>query len=391
MRYRVVAFLSVVLCALAGLAPAGAQETPKNDIKGLFLLTDYPAISVRPGTTATVNLRLQNYALAPERLALTVSGVPSGWTSTLLGGGQPVSAVLPATNASVSVELRLDVPKEAPLGTTNLTITARGPTTTATLPVAVTLVKDLPAKLTVNPQLPDLRGTSKSTFEYQLSIKNESGKKLLVALSAQAPQNFNTSFTEQYGSQELNAVPLDANQSKDVKLKVNPPNTVSAGQYKVSVKATAEDASVTTELGLDVTGVPKLDISGREGVLSTRASAGKETTVPIVVTNTGTAPAEQVELSGSGPSGWKINFNPKTIDSIPPNDTKEVQALITPTDKAVAGDYQATLRANWRGDSANQTFRVAVTTSTIWGIVGVALIGGALLIMVGAVMWFGRR
>jgi uncharacterized membrane protein len=65
--------------------------------------------------------------------------------------------------------------------------------------------------------------------------------------------------------------------------------------------------------------------------------------------------------------------------------------LITPTEKAVAGDYQATLRANWRGDSASQTYRVAVTTSTIWGIVGVALIGGALLIMVGAVMWFGRR
>ena len=245
MRYRVIAFLSVVLCAFAPLAPAGAQETPKNDVKGLFLLTDYPAVSVRPGTTATVNLKLQNYALPPERLEISVSGVPSGWTSTMLGGGQPVGAVLPATNSSVSVELRLDVPKEAPLGTTNLTVTAKGPSTTVTLPVAVTLVKDLPAKLTVNPQLPDLRGTSKSTFEYQLSIKNESGKKLLVALSAQAPQNFNTSFTEQYGSQELNAVPLDANQSKDVKLKVNPPNTVAAGQYKVSVKATAEDATVT--------------------------------------------------------------------------------------------------------------------------------------------------
>jgi uncharacterized membrane protein len=392
MRYRVIAFLSVVLCAFAPFGSvASAQETPKNDVKGLFLLTDYPAVSVRPGTTATVNLRLQNYALPPERLALSVSGVPSGWTSTLLGGGQPVAAVLPATNSSVSVELRLDVPKEAQLGTTNLTVTAKGPDTTVTLPVAVTLVKDLPAKLQVNPQLPDLRGTSKSTFEYQLSIKNESGKKLLVALSAQAPQNFNTSFTEQYGSQELNAVPLDANQSKDVKLKVNPPNTVAAGDYKVSVKATAEDASVTTELGLEVTGQPKLDISGRDGVLSTRASAGKETAVPLVVSNTGTAPAEQVELSGSGPSGWKINFNPKTIDRIPPNETKEVQALITPTDKAVAGDYQATLRANWRGDSASQTYRVAVTTSTMWGIVGVALIGGALLIMVGAVMWFGRR
>ena len=35
----------------------------------------------------------------------------------------------------------------------------------------------------------------------------------------------------------------------------------------------------------------------------------------------------------------------------------------------------ATLRAAARGESASQTFRIAVTTSTIWGIVGIAIIG----------------
>ena len=69
------------------------------------------------GQTSTINLRLQNYDLPPERLALSVSGVPTGWTATLIGGGQPVAAAMPATNASVSLELRLDVPKDAPIGT----------------------------------------------------------------------------------------------------------------------------------------------------------------------------------------------------------------------------------------------------------------------------------
>jgi uncharacterized membrane protein len=392
MRCSSIAFSSIVLFALALSGPAGAQDsTPKNDVKGLFLLADYPAVSLRPGTNSTINLRLQNYALPPERLTLSVSGVPAGWTATLIGGGQPVAAALPATNASVALELRLDVPKEAEMGTTNLTVTAQGPNSTVSLPVTVNLVKDLPAKLAVNPQLPDLRGNSKSTFEYQINIKNESGKKVLVALSAQAPQNFEASYTEQYGSQELNALPLDPGQAKDVKLKVRPPNTVGAGQYKVTAKAVAEDATVTTELGLDITGQPKLDISGREGLLSTRATAGQETSVAILVTNSGTAPAEQVELSGSGPSGWKVTFEPKTIDRIPPNENKEVQALITPTTKAIAGDYVTTIRASARGESASQTFRVAVTTSTMWGIFGAALIGIALLVMVGAVARFGRR
>ena len=65
--------------------------------------------------------------------------------------------------------------------------------------------------------------------------------------------------------------------------------------------------------------------------------------MPVVITNTGTAPADDVELSGSAPSGWKVEFNPKSVDHIAPNANKEVQALITPTDKAIAGDYVTTI------------------------------------------------
>ena len=369
---------------------AYAEET-KSDVKGLFLLTDYPAMTVRPGSTSSINLKLQNYGLPPERVELNVSGAPQGWVATLIGGGQPVAAALPATNSSVSFELRVDVPKEAPVGTTNLTVSAKGASSEVTLPVEVRLATDLPAKLSVTPQLPELRGTSKSTFEFQLSIKNESGKKVLVGLSSEVPQNFDGTYTEQYGSQELNALPLDPGQSKDVKLKVRPPNTVSAGKYKATARATAEDAVVTSELVVDITGQPKIDITGREGILSTRASAGVEASVPIVITNTGTAAADQVELSGSGPSGWKVEFDPKSVDRIAPNENKEVQARITPTVKAIAGDYVTTLRANARGESASSTFRVTVGTSTQWGIIGVGIIGAALLVLVGAVARFGRR
>jgi uncharacterized membrane protein len=391
MRYRVIALFSAVLSFVAACCIAAKAEEAKPDIKGFFLLTDYPAVTLRPGSTSSVNLKLQNYGLPPERFTLSVGGVPSGWTATLIGNGQPVAAALPPTNGNVSLELRLDVPKDARIGTTNLTVNADGPTTKASLPVAVTLATDLPAKLALNPQLPELRGNSKSTFEFQLNIKNDSGKKVTASLSAQAPQNFDATFTEQYGSQELNAIPLDPGQSKDVKLKVRPPNTVAAGKYDVVAKVTADDASATATLVLDVTGQPKIDIASREGLLSAKAVAGKETSIPVVLTNSGTAAADQIELSGTAPSGWKISFDPKTIDRMAPNENKEVQALLTPADKAVAGDYQATVRASARGESASQNFRVAVTTSTIWGAAALAIIGLALLVMVGSVVWFGRR
>ena len=55
-------FFALVVALFALTAPAFAVDT-HPDVKGLYLLTDYPAVSVQPGTTATVNLHLRNYGL----------------------------------------------------------------------------------------------------------------------------------------------------------------------------------------------------------------------------------------------------------------------------------------------------------------------------------------
>jgi uncharacterized repeat protein (TIGR01451 family) len=378
------------LLGLVLAAPSFAADN-NPDVKGIYLLTDYPAVTVQPGTTSEVNLNLRNYGTAPERFALSVDGVPAGWTATLLGGGQPIAAAMPAADSSVTLNLRIDVPKDAAIGTKTITVKADANNAHVTLPLAVTLAKDLPAKLSLSPQLPALRGSSKSSFDYTLSIKNDSGKKLLVSLAAQAPPNFDTSFTEAYGTQELSSIPVDAGKSKDVKLKVKPPENADAGNYAVTAKVAAGDATATSALKLELTGTPDLAISGREGLLSARATAGRETSVPVVVTNNGTAPAENVKMTGSAPSGWKVTFQPDTIAKIAPNQKQEVQALLTPPAKAIAGDYVTSLRAATGGNSESANFRVTVSTSTMWGIVGAGIIGAALLIMVGAVSRFGRR
>jgi uncharacterized membrane protein len=387
---RSLPLLAVIALALA--APVHATDTNNNPpVKGLFLMSDFPAVTVQPGTTSTVTLHLHNYALPPERLSLSLSGVPQGWTATLLGGGQPVAAAMPATDSDVSLDLRLDVPKGAAIGTHTLTVNAQGASSHITLPVEVTLAKQLPAKLSLQPQLPELRGSARSSFAYTMTIKNDSGKKLLVSLAADAPRNFDTAFTEAYGTQQLTAIPVDAGKTKDVKLKVTPPDTVDAGHYVVTAHIAAEDARASTKLNLDITGQPKLDLSGRQGLLSARAVAGTQTSVPVEVANTGTAPAENVKLSASSPQGWKITFDPKMVDRIAPNQHKEVQARITPPANAIAGDYVTDFTAATRGETGSASFRITVATSTKWGIAGVGIIGAALLIMVGAVTRFGRR
>lgn len=383
--------LAPIVFAVALVIPAAhAADTP-HDIKGLYLMTDYPAVTVRPGTTSNIPLRLQNYGLQPQRYQLSVQGVPSGWTATLLGGGQPVGAAMPAPDANVSLQLRLDVPASAGLSEQTLTVKAEGQGSEATLPVNVSLAKELPAKLTVTSKLPSLRGSPKSNFEFTLNIKNDSGRNLVASFAAEAPSNFETSFTEAYGSQELSSVPIDAGQSKDIKLKVRPPNTIDAGHFPVRVTVNAEDASAKTDLALDVVGQPQLRVSGRDGLLSARAVAGKQSSIPIVVSNTGTAPAEDVKLSASAPTGWKVTFEPATIDRLVPGKDAEVQALVTPSEKSLAGDYMTSVSAASRGENASSQFRVTVETSTVWGMAGAGVIGVALLLMLGAVARFGRR
>ena len=377
--------------AFALIAPvAKAAESPR-DIKGLYLMTDYPAITVRPGTTSSIPLRLQNYGLSPEGYHLSVDGVPKGWTATILGGGQPVAAAMPAPDGSVSLQLRLEVPGTSDLAKQTLTIKAEGQGAQASLPLDVALAKDLPTKLTVSSKLPSLRGSPKSNFEYALTIKNDSGRNLTASFAADAPADFETSFTEAYGTQELSSIPIEAGQSKDIKLRVRPPSSVDAGHFPVTMTVNADDAFAKTELALDVVGQPQLQVAGREGLLSARAVASKQSTVPIVVTNSGTAPADNVTLNASAPTGWKVSFEPATIERLVPGKDAEIQALITPSDKSLAGDYMVTVRANSRGEGASSQFRIAVSTSTVWGIAGAGVIGLALLLMLGAVARFGRR
>ena len=76
MRYRVVALFCAVLSLAAACCVAAKAEENKPDIKGFFLLTDYPAVTLRPGSTSTINLKLQNYGLPPERFTLSVGGLP---------------------------------------------------------------------------------------------------------------------------------------------------------------------------------------------------------------------------------------------------------------------------------------------------------------------------
>lgn len=388
MRYAKWIFLLAAVTLIAG-RPASAADT--SSYKGLYLSTPYPAVSLPPDEPVSLNVTVKNSGLPPERADLKISDLPKGWTASFIGNGKPVEAVFVAPDDDVRVQLKVQPPKNAPAGTYHLVIAAKGQDGSFSLPLDLRLGDALPAKLDATADFPDLKGTPSSSYEYKITVNNESDRDTLVGLSSQAPAGFQVSFTERYGTQELTSVPIKAGEKKDLKAKVKLPEGIEAGKYKLAVIAKGDGVAAHLPLGLEVTGQPKVSLSTPDDRLSTQAYAGEDSPLNLVIQNNGSAEVQNVKLASSEPSGWVVKFTPDKIDAIPPGGTQTVKAMVTPPSKAIAGDYMVTLRANGDGASDSSQFRVTVRTSTLWGIVGVGVIAAALMVLVVAVMRFGRR
>jgi uncharacterized membrane protein len=389
-RMLAVLFLVILSAAAANAADPPAANAPA--IAGLFVTTKYPALTVRAGETTTVDLSVRNFRLPPQLLTLAVPQAADGWKATILGGGQPVGAVEVAPDSEERLQLRLEPPAGIGHGDYHFTVEAKNAQYDEKLPITVTIGEEVPAKLKLTTNFPALRGTATTSFKYKVSVTNDSGRDATINFSADAPKNFQTGFTEAYGSQQLTSIPIEAGKSKDVEAALTLPRDTPAGDYKLVLHAKTEAASADLPVSLTIVGQPRLGISGEGGRLSGEAYAGQGSQLTVVLRNDGSEAARDIELSATTPEGWKSSFDPKQVAQLAAGATQDVKVTLTPSERAIAGDYQTTIRASAAGGlSESANFRITVLTSTLWGAVAIAIIAIALLVVVFAVARFGRR
>jgi len=378
--------------------PLGAQETPdaqqSTELSGFWLTTSWPEMTIKPGETQSVSLSLRNEKLPPQRATIEVSGVPEGWAWSLKGGGREVTAAIVSPDSTERLTLELTPPEDASTdGEHAIEVRARTAAETVTLPLVVRLseTEEAASGLSLEPELPALRGTARSTFSFKIKVKNEGAEDGLFNLTASVPAGFQTRFKKGYGSEEITGLPIAAGATETVTMEVIPSRGVAAGRYEAGFEVSGEGLSGTTQLSLDVTGEPQVAIVGPQERLSGEAVAGRESSFTFTLVNTGTAPATDLELSATPPSGWTVEFEPQDVAQIAPNSTGEVNVKITPSEQAIAGDYMVSVRASNDTVSESVQFRVTVRTSTLWGAAGLGVIAVAALVLGGAVMRYGRR
>ena len=386
MRARVLALVGL----MAATAAFGKDASPDN-IKGLYLTTDFPVVQLRAGEETSLPLTIYNYGLKPQRTALTMTGAPADWKPSLEGSGKPANAAFVDYDGRANLTLKFNIPATAKPGEYKFMVNAEGEDGKSSLPITVNLAEPLAAKLTATPKFPVLKGTPKSNFDFNVAVKNEASADTTVTLRAEVPAGFTTTFKEGYNTQEITSLVIKANESKDITIAVKPGPRAAAGQVPVNVTIAGEKTTVLAKLTADIAGQPTITVAGQDERLSGEAAAGEKKTFPLVVRNTGTAPARGISMAATPPSGWTVTFEPKELPDIAPNEDAKVAAIVTPGGKAVAGDYVVSMRASGDGISESASYRVSVTTSTLFGLYGLGFIAVALLVLVGAVGRFGRR
>ncbi len=380
------AILAAVMIAFSAL---GLTQTATP---GVSLYTAYPSQVVRSGDTVDVSVQVQNTGLPTQLVQLGVTGTPEGWSANFIGGGRVIQAVSVQTDQTQTVTLKVELPEQAADGDYNMTLTAKSEAGQDSLPLTFTVGQTSPTRISLTPNLPILKGSPKSSFNYRLTVKNDSDEDLLVNFDSQLPDGFQVTFKQAVGSQEVTSLPVKAGQSQDVDADLTLPSDVAAGTYDFQVGVQAKDASAQVKLSAEITGQSALGLSTPDDRLSANVTAGKTTPLKLVLKNTGSAPATGIQFESSPPADWKVTFDPATIDTLDPGQQMDVTANVQVPDNVISGDYMVTLTSrSSANDSQSADFRLTVQTSTLWGITGLILIAIALGVVALAVMRFGRR
>lgn len=374
--------LSISFALAVTLLPALVPGTLAA--QGLSLTTQFPSVTVTPGTQVSIDIAVD--ANEDATVALSLGGVPASWTAELHGGGYVVGAVFVDGNDPTDVRLDVDVPSDAS-GTTKITVTAAATGTTVSLPIEITALIGAGGEVNLETDVVALQGPASDTFTFTTTLRNDKEEDLTFSATAEGPPDWDIEAKATAQSNAVTAV-VKAGATAQITVTAGPPEDVVAGEYPVRLTVAAGEETLTEDLQVVVTGSYTLELSTPTQVLSARGSAGTLTDQQFTITNTGSAPLSNVVMTATQPSEWKVEFEPATTPTLAAGDFVTVTAHITPTGDAIAGDYTIDFRASSdESEDDSAEVRFTVEASILGAVLGVALVAAA----IGGLFWVFRR
>lgn len=381
--------ITLVVIPVSAVTPMTATAAPDFE-----LAIEYPSISVEPGKTVSLLLRLVNRAKSGRQVDLAVTKSPTGWQSAIKdsGRGFGVRSIYVGPEETKSVNFEAVPPDEVKPGNYSFTIKADSKDgINETLDVSVSVVEKVVSGTKVVSQYPVLRGPTGSKFEFKVDLVNGTGEEQSYNLSANAPQGWEVSFQPAYESKQISTIRMKSGETGGLNIQVSSPKQENAGEYPIDIQVSAGTEKISGRLRVVLTGTYDMAMATNSGRLNVNATAGSEAPLSILIGNQGSADLANISLSSSKPSGWEVTFDQKTVNSLAPGATREINVSIKPDGKAIAGDYLITISASNPQVSKQLEVRVTVETPTIWGWVGIAIVVLVLAGLYGIFHSFSRR
>ncbi len=402
--FLVVSQIFLLLCSgiylSSGFAAEREDKKEPADTKGSFnLILPYTDVTVGQGQDVTMDAEFVNRTKNPVQVGISIESVPKGWEVGFNSRypSYPVRSVMVQGEKSTTVEFKTKVPEKTKPGNYEVKVTAKDESGTTSqvekVTFRVTSKKVETGGLKLTSQYPVLSTPTGQTLKFTVDLKNETNKPMTASLIAQAPEGWVVRFKPQYGDTVISSIALKENGTETLSVEVDSPVRAKTSEYPVTIRARAGAFEGSTTLKVTLKGTPDLRIGTRADTLNTSLTAGKRTSVDILVGNAGTAPVRNLTfIASKKPEKWTVEFKPDKIDGINPGEVREIKLEILAPPRTIAGDYLLSFAPNSPDANAKPVeFRVTVSTPTLWGWLGVLIVAAVVLGLGVVFVRLGRR
>lgn len=394
-------FVSLSLILMYPSLNYGDEKKDENEKKPERLIemaVEYPIIIVPQKEEVSMDIIFHNKGRSNEDVEVWIDSQPKGWKAKIKTYKFTVRGDHVQSGQDKTLTFEAVPDKDIKPGEYKFTIKAK--TLDEKFNMAQTIVVNVQEKekevkeakgVKLTTSYPVLRGPSDAKFEFSVEAESKLDKEAVFDLSAQSPDGWTVNFKPRYEDKYLSSIRLKPNLSETVAVEVKPMPLASAGEYPITIRVSSGEARAEATLKIVITGTYALDAGTPTGLLSLETRQGKTANVSFYIKNTGTATNHDIKFISFKPENWKVEFNPEKIPSIEPGDLKQVEALITPYEEALVGDYSVGVNIEGEKVKKNLEFRVTVKPSTAWGWVGIGIIVVVVVGLTGLFRVLGRR
>jgi len=373
-----------------------SENTPDRLIS---MAVEYPGIQIaRDEDNVSMDVIFHNRGKSDESVKVWIASKPQGWNARLKTYRFAVTGVNVPSGSDKSLTFEAEIPKNVQPGAYEFEIKAQTPNRKFNMAQKITVeilekqsasAKSGDLKLTTS--YPVIRGPSDASFKFSVEVDSKLETESLLDLFAKGPEGWEVNFKPAYEDKYISSLRLKARENKSIDVEIKPAMAAQAGEYPINIRVSSGKSQAEATLTVILTGTYDLEVGTASGLLSLEARQGKPATVSFYIKNTGSAPNNEISFMSFKPENWTVEFKPEKVDTIAPDELKQVDMIITPYEDALVGDYSVAVTVKGEKASKNLEFRTTVKASAAWGWVGIGLIVLVIVGLLGLFRFVGRR